>query len=51
MAELLLLLLQKVDMIVTFLKVNAEYSNPLPNVVFPGDVVPVCFCLYTFENA
>jgi hypothetical protein len=50
MAELLLLL-QKADMMVTFFKVNAEHSNPLPIVVFPSDFLPVCFCLYTFENA
>jgi len=51
MTELLLLLLQKVDMMVTFFKVNTEPSNSLPNVVFPSDVLPVHFCLYTFENA
>ena len=43
MAELLLLLRQKVDMMVTFFKVNTEYSNPLSSFVFPSDVLPVCF--------
>jgi hypothetical protein len=51
MAELLLLMLQKVDMIVTFCKVNTEYSNPLSSVVFPTNVLLVCFCIYTSENA
>lgn len=49
MVKLLLLLLQKVDMMITFFKLNTEYSNPLPNVVLSSKVFPVWFCLYTVE--
>lgn len=46
MAELLLLLLQKVDMMVAFRKVNIEYGHLLPNVVFPNNILP-CVFVYT----
>jgi hypothetical protein len=46
----LLLLLQKVDMMITFFKLNTECGNPLPNAVLPTKAFPVWFCLYMVEN-